>query len=162
MKNVIFTLVFLFIAGFAFTQEPTPQEECESGRGYWKETPGTCLARNDMDSVQVVLFKALRKVEQEKAQALHTQQDFNQASVDARKAAFDARIASLETKRDAASGVVVNVYQEQIDKLTARRDYLDSQDPGSPRDEASKLGPVIAQLSQDIGELKAELDSSIP
>ncbi len=170
MKRLILAVAFFFVTGMALAQEQTPQEACEAEEGYWKETPGACLSRIDMDADQMLIFRALKKTEQEKAQAVHTQQEFNQASVDARKANFDARIAALVVKRDAASGRPAEVYQEQIDKLTARRDWLDSDvpDPSSdsnndpPRVKASQLGPVISQLSQEIGELKAELDASIP
>jgi len=142
-------------------QGPPTQTECEADGGYFKDAGQVCLERDDMNEDQVLLLRTLCKYEQDLAQALHTQQEFDAGSVVARKAAFDSRIAELVVERDATSGMPAQMYQDQIDRLTKRRDQLDSTAPGSPRDLASQLGPVITQLNLDISELKTDLDASI-
>jgi len=113
-----------------------------------------------MTTDQTLLFKALRSAERALVGALNAQASFTPVAVADRKAKFDALIAALEAKRDATNGAPAQVYQDQIDRLTKRRDRLDSAEPGSQRDKASKLGPVISQLRQDISELKRDLNNS--
>ncbi len=146
------------------------QAECEEAGGYFKNAGQVCLAREDFNAHQFLLFTALRDSEQKLAQALLTQQEFTGVSVATRRDNFNSLIAALETKRDATSGRPAEVYQERIDRLTSERDRLHSTEVFDPlvpfskdsvRTKVGRLGPVIVQLTQDIIDLKRDLDASI-
>jgi len=131
-------------------------EGCDSQDGYFKNAGQVCLLPADMDEAQELLFEDLRAKESELASALQDQQEFTASNVAARFAVLNARIAFLETKRDATSGGPVDAYQVRIDQIEGERESLTGR-----RDEAAGLGPVVAQLNQYINELKRDLNASI-
>ena len=133
------------------------QQGCDSQHGYFKNAGQTCLLPTDMDEAQELLFDDLRAKEGELASALQDQQDFSAANVATRVAALNARIASLETKRDATNGGPVDTYQAGIDQIELDRETLTGR-----RDEAAELGPVVSRLNREINELKRDLNASIP
>ena len=133
------------------------QQGCDSQRGYFKNAGQTCLLPADMDEAQELLFADLGSKEDELASALQDQQEFSAPNVAARLAALDARIETLEIKRDATSGGPVDAYQARIDRIAGERERLTGM-----RDESAELGPVISRLNREISELKRDLDASIP
>ena len=159
----------LYLAMILMLQGSPDRAECEENGGYFKNAGQSCLDDGDMDAAQTLLFKALRLAERQLVGSLRNQADFTPAAAAVRKAEFDALIAALEAKRDATDGAPAQVYQDQIDHLTERRDRLDSTEefdpdvPGSKdseRTKAGKLGPVISQLQLDIINLKRDLNDS--
>ena len=133
------------------------QQGCDSQHGYFKNAGQTCLLPADMDEAQELLFDDLRAKEGELASALQDQQEFTAPNVAARVAALNARIAFLETKRDATNGGPADAYQARIDRIEGERESLTGR-----RDEAAKLGPVVSRLNREINELKRDLNASIP
>lgn len=135
-------------------------EVCDDGGTEdWDGCSGDCSAlESDED---VALYNELVSLQNQKLQLLHTQQEFNMSAANQRHNDFDATIARWEVKWDEASAAGRNDtatrIQARIDRLIEQRDFLDSTDLGSPRDEAGKLGPKINELSEAIEELKAQL-----
>ena len=117
---------------------------------------GDCEAV-DTDDVRVLKLD-INSLIDEKESALHTQQEYNQGGVNRMIRDFDEMIARYTQRRDEAQNMrAAQHWQDKINDLEAQKAYHTSEEPGYPRDEASKLGPVISQLQQDINDLKQEL-----
>ncbi len=133
------------------------QQGCDSQHGYFKNVGQTCLLSADMNEAQESLFEALRAKEDELTSALQDQLEFRGPAVAVRVAALNARIAFLETKRDATNGGPVDAYQVRIDRIEGERESLVEK-----QEEATKFGPVVSRLNREINELKRDLNASIP
>lgn len=143
-------LILLFVPAFCFGQQ---KEVICTGPG---EPVLTCLDA-DPDDVRE-LKESINALIDERAGLLHTQQEYNQGNANQRKRDYNDRIDELEGRAaDAANDKARDFWQAKADDLKARRDYHDSEEPGSPRDIASKLGPQISALMQEINDLKQEL-----
>lgn len=150
-------------------QAAPSKRECVIEGGYFRDVDQSCLVRDDQNETHRMLLKALADAEQELAVAIGFQQAYNDTNAAARRDRYNARIAELEALRDVSSRRPRQVYQTEIDRLTAIRDLEDSTeefDPKIPdskdslRTKAGKMESVISALTQDIVELKTELNAS--
>lgn len=147
----IFTLIVcLMFVPFAYAQD---EDTCNETGDYWSETDAACFAVNDMDFDARELLDTVRRLEAEKAQLLHEQQEYNASGKNTRKQNYDVQIARFEARRDSASDAgVAATYQRKVDQLTVARDFHDDYD-------VTEHGAQISALSQSIGKHKEELDS---
>lgn len=130
----------------------TPEDTCKEAKDYWSEALEACFVVNDMDADEYFLNAEISRLTFNKARLLQEQQEYNAGNQATRDGNFAARIASLETKRDAsAEEVVKDTYQEKIDQLTSRRDFHASVD-------VSGHGALISDLTNKISKLSEELD----
>ena len=157
MKKILFLL--LLVSTVALGQGRPDKELCfgefdDDG----EDSPPTCTGA---DSEEVLELKnEFNKLAQELRQAIHTQRDFNASAVIARRNGFNVEIARLETIRDILDNQDLrDKFQAKINKLVSNRDEADSTDPGSARDNASKLGPVVYTLNQQLSDIEAALAS---
>lgn len=170
MKGLLIVLFILAFAGTCLGQaEPPicgdgeinqPSEVCDDGNTLdWDGCKADCSAVESDEDVN--MYMELQSLEAQKAQLLHTQQEFNMASVNARRQYSNDSIARWQAKYDEAFAAdrfdTATSIQVRIDELIRLRDLYDSTDPGSPRDIASNLGPQISVLSQSIEQLREQL-----
>jgi hypothetical protein len=142
----------MLIASLGFAQVD-PEDACKEAGDYYSEDLAQCFVVNDMDEDQRVLLREIRKLDLQKRQRLHEQQDYSANAQTFRLAQIDARLASLAAKRDAAvSQKAKDTFQAQIDRLTARRqEHVDF--------DVSQHGQIISALSQEISDLSTDLDN---
>ena len=137
MKILLTVVLVLGLAPFVYAQYP-------------------CTAYTEVD---FELCHDLNALEAEKASLLKQQQDWNNASANARRSVYNDQILRWELKIESITDKprLVQHLQEKVDRLTEIRDEQDRTDEDSQRDIASKLGPAISDLSQLIGQIKEEL-----
>lgn len=147
------TLVFGQIRG---------EDQCKADEDYWSESKTVCFETDNFDGAQIILFREYSLLRYRQFGLIHFQSEFTPQEVAARLFNYNQQIANLEIRRDALTGRAVEILQEAIDKFIRRRDELNSTEPGSPRDKASKAGPKIAALAQQVQEVADSLDATLP
>jgi len=120
------------------------------------DNPEGCVAA-DSDEVKS-LKEDINSLIDTREGLLHSQQDYNNGNANQRRTNYQAKIDDFETKAgNAANATAAARWQAKADALKVQRDFHDSEEVGSPRDEANKLGPQISALMQEINDLKQEL-----
>lgn len=142
MKTLLIVLLLLGLTSFVYAQDP-------------------CTAYTEVD---LELCRDLDVLETEKASLLKQQQDWNNASANARRSVYNEQILRWELKIESITDKprLVQHLQDKIDRLTLIRDEqdrtgVDEEKGESERYRATQLGPAISDLSQLIGQIKAEL-----
>ena len=144
MRTLILTLIVLVWAGMCVGQDEPPPDPCVVG-GYEDEDLELC--------------RDWQAAEEQKSALLKQQQDWNNSAANVRRQHYADRIQKWQIKLTSIvdKPEIVAHIEAKIAELERLRDNYDSTEEGSARDEASKLGPKISELSQLIGQLKEQL-----
>jgi hypothetical protein len=157
MKNLLFTLFVVLIASSLSAQPVTEETICREVTLDEEGVPvAPCL---EVDSDDVIILKLeINRLVQQRTQLLHTQQEWNNANANVHINGLDNLIANYTNKRDnAANAEATAFWQTKLDNVLAEKVLWEDTSEGSPRDEASKLGPQISALMLEFTALKQEL-----
>lgn len=100
----------------------------------------------------------IKDAQDERQKLLNRQQDFNMATVNARKLGLQDRIDRFVALMGAAGPQAAVPIQHHIDRIQESYDYWNGPEPANER---TKLGPQIAELSQLIAQL-TQLLATLP
>jgi len=137
-----------------------PPEVCDDGNVFnWDECLEDCSAVGDSENN--IMYRDMVEAQKQKDKLLQQQQDWNSSAASNRLAHYNNLITqwTLEKAQADSQGrttLAANI-QRKIEDFERRRDEQDSTAEGSPRDEATKLGPQINELSELIDETKDQL-----
>lgn len=155
MKKLFLLIpILLFVASLAGAQGPPKEEFCTPQ----DVADGLCTLAdtNDHKALKIEINSLIDEMEQ----LLHTQKEWNNGSANQHISHLNVKITNFTEKLLAAKNdSAVDYWQDKLDKVEEQKAIWEDTSLGSPRDVASKLGPQIAALLQQINDLKQELNS---
>jgi hypothetical protein len=153
MKKLFLLTPMLLVASLALAQGPQKEVVCLG----LDDPQGSGCTVADPDDVKELKLEVNKLIDQHEA-LLHQQQDWNNGNANQHINGLDQRITNFTNKRDnAANAEATAFWQAKLDEALAEKVLWEDTSVGSPRDEASKLGPQISALLQRINSLKQEL-----